>query len=315
VHPRYRDIAMIFQNLALYPDKSVFDNVAFPLRERHVPAAEIRPMVESVATTLHIDKLLDRKPGKLSGGERQRVAIARAIVRRPRAYLMDEPLANLDALLRLEMRIELKRLQTMLHQTMVYVTSDQVEAMSMADRIAVMYGGVLQQCDSPENVYNLPANRTVATIVGSPPMNFITSSLCRTADCLDTVHPQFTLRAQGAGHPLWQKLAYLDADKCDVLVGIRPEDVRVYDHPPSAEAIPARVSVVEPLGSETIVDLELGPSIVKAVVPPTQFQDEKQDVWLVLEMDKVHIMDVDSGARVFTSDENAALKVLPICVP
>ena len=315
VHPRYRDIAMIFQNLALYPDKTVFDNIAFPLREHQVPAADIQPMVESVAKTLHIDKLLDRKPGKLSGGERQRVAIARAIVRRPKAYLMDEPLANLDALLRLEMRIELKRLQSLLHQTLVYVTSDQVEAMSMADRIAVMYGGMLQQCDTPENVYSLPANKTVATIVGSPPMNFITSSVCRMDQCLDTVHPQFTLRGEGPQHPLWRKLEYLGTGECDVLVGIRPEDIRVFEQSPSDEAIPARVSVVEPLGSETIVDIELGPSIIKAVVPPTQYLDEKQDVWLMFNMDKVHIMDVNTGARVYTAGEDGALKVLPICLP
>jgi multiple sugar transport system ATP-binding protein len=315
VHPRYRDIAMIFQNLALYPDKTVFDNIAFPLRERKMPTADIRPMVESVAKTLHIEKLLDRKPGKLSGGERQRVAIARAIVRRPRAYLMDEPLANLDALLRLEMRIELKRLQSLLHQTMIYVTSDQVEAMSMADRIAVLYDGVLQQCDTPENVYSLPANKTVATIVGSPPMNFITSSVCRMAQCLDTVHPQFTLRADGLDHPLWQALEYLGQEECDILVGVRPEDVRVFDRPPSDEAIPARVSVVEPLGSETIVDIELGPTIIKAVIPPTQYLSEKQDVWLMFNMDKVHIMDVDTGARVYTAGQGSALKVLPVCLP
>ncbi len=316
VHPRYRDIAMIFQNLALYPDKSVFDNIAFPLREHHLPADEIPKMVENVAKTLHIEKLLDRKPGKLSGGERQRVAIARAIVRRPKAYLMDEPLANLDALLRLEMRIELKRLQTLLHQTLVYVTSDQVEAMSMADRIAVMYESVLQQCDTPENVYNLPANTTVATIVGSPPMNFVTSSVCRFAQCLDTVHPQFTLRADGAQHPLWQKLEHLGTEECDVLVGVRPEDIRVFEQPPSEEAIPARVSVVEPLGSETIVDIELGPSIIKAIVPPTQYLNEKQDVWLEFDMNKVHIMDVNTGQRLYTSGQEGTLSLLPtVCDP
>ncbi|HUW13984.1 MAG TPA: ABC transporter ATP-binding protein [Anaerolineae bacterium] len=173
VHPGQRDIAMVFQNLALYPDKTVFNNIAYPLRERRLPRAEIKSRVQAVAETLRIDKLLDRKPAKLSGGERQRVALGRAIVRHPQAYLMDEPLANLDALLRTDMRVELKRLQAELGQTLVYVTHDQVEAMSMADRIAVLKWGRLQQCADPDTIYNLPANRFVATVVGSPPTNFI----------------------------------------------------------------------------------------------------------------------------------------------
>lgn len=309
VHPRQRDIAMIFQNLALYPDKTVFDNIAFPLRERKVPANQIKTQVAQVAKTLHIEHLLDRKPGKLSGGERQRVAIARAIVRTPRAYLMDEPLANLDALLRLEMRIELKRLQEYVHETLVYVTSDQVEAMSMADRIAVMYKGVLQQCDTPDDVYNLPANRLVATIVGSPPMNFISCQVQKADGQLSLVHSGFGFRVAGADHPLWECLGRVLPHAREVLVGVRPEDIKIFDAPlPTVDTFPARVSVVEPLGSETIVDVELGRDIIKAIVPPTQRLNEKQNIWLAFDMAKIHVMDAESGARVYTSGPAGALQ-------
>jgi multiple sugar transport system ATP-binding protein len=313
IHPRQRDIAMIFQNLALYPDKTVFDNIAFPLRERKVPADQIKNQVAQVARTLHIEQLLDRKPGKLSGGERQRVAIARAIVRTPRAYLMDEPLANLDALLRLEMRIELKRLQEYVHETLVYVTSDQVEAMSMADRIAVMYKGVLQQCDTPDNVYNLPANRLVATIVGSPPMNFISCQVHKADGQLSLVHSGFGFRVAGADHPLWECLGRVLPSAHEVLVGVRPEDLKIYDAQPSTvDTFPARVSVVEPLGSETIVDVELGRDMIKAIVPPTQRLSEKQDIWVAFDLAKIHVMDAQSGARVYTSGPAGALQcVLP----
>lgn len=309
IHPRQRDIAMIFQNLALYPDKTVFDNIAFPLRERKMPADQVKSQVAQVARTLHIEQLLGRKPGNLSGGERQRVAIARAIVRTPRAYLMDEPLANLDALLRLEMRIELKRLQEYVHETLVYVTSDQVEAMSMADRIAVMYKGVLQQCDTPDDIYNLPANRLVATIVGSPPMNFISCQVYKADGQLSLVHSGFGFRVAGADHPLWECLGRVLPDAREVLVGVRPEDIKIYDAPPPAvDTFPARVSVVEPLGSETILDVELGRDMIKAIVPPTQHLNEKQDVWVAFDTAKIHVMDAQSGARVYTSGPAGALQ-------
>jgi len=176
VHPSKRDIAMIFQNLALYPDKTVFENIAFPLRQQKVAADTIGKRVEEVAKHLRIDWLLEKVPSQLSGGERQRVAIGRAIVRQPKAYLMDEPLSNLDALLRLEMRVALKELQTNLKETFVYVTHDQVEALSMGDRIAVMNLGMLQQVDDPATIYRMPNNMFVATILGNPPMNFMKCS-------------------------------------------------------------------------------------------------------------------------------------------
>lgn len=310
VHPGRRDIAMVFQNLALYPDKTVFNNIAYPLRERKVPKETIQQQVTMVAKKLYIDHLLQRKPAKLSGGERQRVALGRAIVRQPRAYLLDEPLANLDALLRLEMRVELKRLQAELGQTLVYVTHDQVEAMSMADRIAVLDHGVLQQCATPDVVYNLPANRFVATVIGSPPTNFIPIEVRQHNGDLALVHPAFTLRAAGASHPLRAALARLGNGLDPLLVGVRPEDVQVFRASPGPGAIPAQVSVIEPLGAETIVDLQLGPDLIKAVVPPTQRLEERRHVWLTLEATRLHIFDAATGARLYTTGQAENLEVV-----
>jgi len=308
VHPGQRDIAMVFQNLALYPDKTVFNNIAYPLREQRVPKAEIEERVTAVAKTLRIDRLLARKPAKLSGGERQRVALGRAIVRHPKAYLMDEPLANLDALLRLEMRVELKRLQAELGQTLVYVTHDQVEAMSMADRIAVLNLGVLQQCAEPDVIYNLPANRFVSTVVGSPPTNFIAAEVSADADELLIKHDAFTLRSAGASHPF--RLAMEgngEFPEC-VHVGVRPEDVLVSRRPTEKNVIPARVSVLEPLGMETVVDLHLGQDLIKAIVPPTQRLTEGEPVWLQFEPTRIHFFDMESGSRIFTTKPDEELE-------
>ena len=196
-YPGDRDIAIMFQNLALYPDRNVYDNLAFPLKQAKTPKAEIKRRVTETAAVLHIDHLLKRKPGKLSGGERQRVALGRAMVRDPRVLLLDEPLSALDALLRLEMRVELKRLQRDLHRTLVYVTHDQIEAMSMPDRVAVLGSGVIQQVDTPENVYHRPANQFTATVVGSPPMNFIKGTFDTADGAVRVVHPEFVVRILG----------------------------------------------------------------------------------------------------------------------
>lgn len=311
VYPGQRDIAMIFQNLALYPNKTVYENLAFPLRERRLPAEEIDRLVTTAAKTLRIDGMLDRKPAKLSGGERQRVAIGRAIVRRPRAYLMDEPLSNLDALLRLEMRVELKRLQQELGQTLVYVTHDQIEALSMADRIAILHRGVLQQCDVPDTIYNLPANRFVATVVGSPPMNFLPCQLQEQNGYLDLSHPAFRFRAEGETHPLRSALTEYRSKSDNVLLGVRPEEIRVFELKPSVEAFPAKVLVVEPLGSETIVDLQLGTHLIKATEPPTRRLQEEQPVWVTFDTTKLHLFDVASERRLYSSSvEGPALKIV-----
>jgi multiple sugar transport system ATP-binding protein len=214
---------------------------------------------------------------------------------------MDEPLANLDALLRMEMRVELKRLQDDLGQTLVYVTHDQVEAMSMSDRIAVMRLGRLQQCDEPDIIYGLPANRFVATVVGSPPTNFISGQVSHEDDLLVIAHPGFRLQAAGTAHPLKGALEIHGALPEQVLVGVRPEDVGVSARANDSYTIPAQVSVIEPLGAETVVDLQLGPDYIKAVVPPTQRLDEGQHVWLRFEPTRIHFFDVKSEDRVYST--------------
>ena len=296
VYPGDRDIAIMFQNLALYPDKSVYDNLAFPLRQAKVPKQQIAQRVAEVAGVLRIEPLLKRKPAKLSGGERQRVALGRAMVRDPRALLLDEPLSALDALLRLEMRAELKRLQRELGRTVVYVTHDQVEAMSMADRIAVLREGVLQQVDLPENIYHRPANRFVATVVGSPPMNFVHVTAGRPGGALELRHPLFRVTvAEAAATSLQGKVE--DGQEC--LLGVRPEDV----HVTSASGIPATVYTTEPLGGETVVDLDLGGRLVKALVDPTLKLQENEAVQVALDGQRLHLFDAEGAGLLSAAGE------------
>jgi ABC-type sugar transport system ATPase subunit len=289
VYPGDRDIAIMFQNLALYPDKSVRANLAFPLKQAKVPKREIERRVADVAAVLKIERLLERKPAKLSGGERQRVALGRAMVRDPQALLLDEPLSALDALLRLEMRTELKRLQRELGRTVVYVTHDQVEAMSMADRVAVLRQGRLQQVAPPEDIYHRPANRFVATVVGSPPMNFL-HGIARWDDGrLQVHHAQFTVHvAAGPSAPLQGRLAA----GAECLVGVRPEDVGVG----SMGGVPTTVVTTEPLGGETVVDLELGDRITKALVDPTLTLTDGQETTVALDPCRLHLFDAGGEA-------------------
>jgi ABC-type sugar transport system ATPase subunit len=268
VHPSKRDIAMMFQNLALYPDKTVFENIAFPLRQQKVPQAEIKSRVEAVAKQLKIDWLLQKIPSKLSGGERQRVAIGRAIIRQPRAYLMDEPLSNLDALLRLEMRVSLKELQSTLKETFVYVTHDQVEALSMGDRIAVLQKGRLQQVADPETIYRFPANMYVATIVGNPPMNFIPCAVEAHDGRVTLRHPAFSLSGGGAGYSEALARAVESApDRPSLCLGVRPEDI-TFEREGAEHTIPAEIYVVEPLGNEKVIDVKMGEEIIKVLADP-----------------------------------------------
>jgi multiple sugar transport system ATP-binding protein len=250
LQPSERDIAMVFQNYALYPHMSVFENIAFPLRSRRVPRAEVRRRVERTAQVLGISEHLKRKPKRLSGGQRQRVAMGRAIVREPRAFLMDEPLSNLDAKLRMQMRAEISRLQLELGVTTIYVTHDQVEAMTMGSRIGVMRKGVLQQQGPPQQVYDAPVNLFVATFMGSPGMNLLrgqvgrngTGLVCRLGsqelpldDTVLTRHPQVAAREGG-----------------DVAVGIRPEHLKG-DPREGQPTLRVKVLLTEPLGAERLV--------------------------------------------------------------
>jgi multiple sugar transport system ATP-binding protein len=252
LQPRDRDVAMVFQSYALYPHMTVAENIAYPLDLRGVSKPERKRAARDVAGLLEIDHLLDRRPKQLSGGQRQRVALARAIVRQPEAFLMDEPLSNLDAKLRASMRGELKRLQKRLAATTIYVTHDQAEATTMADLVAVMRDGVLQQLAPPLEIYDRPANHFVATFVGSPPLNALAGSLDADRSAFVVAGTPIPLRddlfAACAGHGVAQ-------------LGIRPEDLELCA-PDTAGALRGEVYVVQPLGNETLVEVRLGSSIL-----------------------------------------------------
>ena len=251
--PRSRDIAMVFQDYALYPHKTVFENMAFGLRLRKRPESEIRARVAEAANILQIDHLMQRRPRELSGGQRQRVAMGRAIVRKPKAFLFDEPLSNLDALLRAEMRVEIKKLHQQLRNTIVYVTHDQVEAMTLADRIVVLQAGKLIQYDTPDGIYNRPAAQFVAGFTGSPPMNFLPARVgeggksLRLPGALDLPVPAAQV-AQAAPH-----------GGREVVFGLRPEHITsARGGEPSATIVEGRVMLVEPLGSDTLALIRFG---------------------------------------------------------
>jgi ABC-type sugar transport system ATPase subunit len=291
VEAKDRDIAMVFQSYALYPHMTVRKNIEFPLRSRRVAAAERATLVREAAESLDLGELLDRKPAQLSGGQRQRVALARAIVRRPQAFLMDEPLSNLDAKLRVQTRAELVELQRRLAATIVYVTHDQVEAMTMGHRIAVLDRGVLQQVGAPQDVYAKPANLFVARFIGSPPMNTVTGSINRVDETLVAEIP--------GGHiPLDPALAdAVEASGLEqVVIGVRPEDLRFDD----VEGIPALVSVVESLGHERHVVCRLTDQQLVIVrqdaheaAPP-----EESSTFLIADPHALHVFDPESGSRI-----------------
>ncbi len=288
VQPKDRDIAMVFQNYALYPHMTVYENMAFGLKLRKFPKAEIEKRVMEAARILGLEDLLDRKPKALSGGQRQRVAVGRAIVRKPQVFLFDEPLSNLDAKLRVQMRAEISKLHNRLETTMVYVTHDQVEAMTMGDRIVVMKDGVVQQIDTPLNLYNYPKNKFVAGFIGSPAMNFLEGTIDRD-DGLVFVADEIKLRIpDGFAKELG---AYTGKS---VILGIRPEDIYgAQDAPTLAQPAQAqaRVEVVEPMGNEIIVYLAAGPNTVIARLSPRIEPKVGASLPLIVDMSKSHFFD------------------------
>lgn len=293
VPPKDRDIAMVFQNYALYPHMTVYQNMAFGLKLRKYPKDEIDARVQEAAEILGIQDLLERKPKALSGGQRQRVAVGRAIVRKPKVFLFDEPLSNLDAKLRVQMRTEISKLHTRLEATMVYVTHDQVEAMTMGDRIVVMRDGKIQQIDEPLNLYNKPANQFVAGFIGSPSMNFIRGSISSNGSGLVFDEGNMQLRLPN-GHD-GQLGDHVDRE---VILGIRPEDI----HDPDTIGrnievveIEAKVEVVEPMGNEVFLNLTTGKTAFVARVDPMHMPQIDQTVQLAVEVDKAHFFDLDSG--------------------
>jgi multiple sugar transport system ATP-binding protein len=288
VPPKARDIAMVFQNYALYPHMTVRENLEFSLKMRKTPAAQIEGLVSEAADLLGLEPLLDRKPAQLSGGQRQRVALGRAIVRHPAVFLFDEPLSNLDAKLRVQMRAEIKKLQQRLQTTTVYVTHDQVEAMTMGSRIAVMNGGKIQQLGAPQDIYDRPDNLFVAGFVGTPPMNFFPATL---ADG----------RAQGAGFTLPVR-ASLRGEPAGrrVVIGIRPEDLMASREEAHGEtaSLPVAVELVEPLGDAVLVHGMVGEAPVIGKLEPRRAPRAGDQVDLWVELDRMHVFDAETSRRI-----------------
>ena len=290
VAPKDRDIAMVFQSYALYPHMSVYDNLAFGLKLRRTPKREIDRRVQDAAELLGIGQLLTRKPKQLSGGQRQRVALGRAIVREPKVFLMDEPLSNLDAKLRVSMRAELIKLHQRLQTTMIYVTHDQTEAMTMGTRIAVLRDGLLQQLDTPQQVYDHPSNMFVAGFIGSPSMNFVEARL--TGDPDDIWVDAGSFRVQVPDQHRKVLAEHLDKE---VFFGIRPEDLFNPKYAPpditDNSTFAAQVDVTELLGSQIYLYLLVGEQQLVAVVDPRTEFKTGDDVTMVMDMHKMHIFD------------------------
>ncbi len=289
VPPKDRDIAMVFQSYALYPHMTVYDNMAFGLKLRKVNKQEIQRRVEEAAGILGIDHLLKRKPRELSGGQRQRVAVGRAIVREPKVFLFDEPLSNLDAKLRVQTRAEISKLHQRLQTTFIYVTHDQVEAMTMATRIAVMNKGILQQLDTPQNLYDKPANMFVAGFIGSPSMNFFPAHLRKDGSDLYIDTGDFSVKVPETRVP-----AYAPKAGHEVILGMRPEDIHNPEFAPPgihAASVEAKVDVTELMGNEIFLYMVSGKhNFVARVDPRTRFTIGEK-VQLVFNMDNVHLFD------------------------
>jgi len=298
VEAKDRDVAMVFQSYALYPHMTVRKNIEFPLRSRKVPAAERDQLVTDAAESLDLGALLERKPAQLSGGQRQRVALARAIVRRPQVFLMDEPLSNLDAKLRVQTRAELVELQRRLKATIVYVTHDQVEAMTMGHRIAVMSNGVLQQVGRPQDVYAKPANLFVARFIGSPPMNTVAGRVVASGN-------EMFAQLPGGQVPLAPEVsaAVREAGLDEVVIGVRPEDL-TFAAPGDGRGVDANVTVVESLGHERHVICRLTDQQIVIVRQDAHDAAPREEsaTRLVADPAAVHLFDPESGRRLGTDD-------------
>ena len=302
VHPKDRDIAMVFQSYALYPNMTVGRNISFGLEMRGVPKPEREAAVLEVAKMLRMDHLLDRKPSQLSGGQRQRVAMGRALVRRPEVFLFDEPLSNLDAKLRLEMRTEIKRLHKRLSATMVYVTHDQIEALTLADRIAILKDGEVQQLDTPAKIYDEPVNMFVAGLVGSPPMNFIHTTLVKT----DTgFGAEVSVRANGQDQPVLLDLSAYPADLADrvgqkIVVALRPEAISQSNQTTGAalQTFASDIDVTEATGADTLCVLTWNGREVMARVSSGYAQIIEGTMDFTVDMSRVSLFDPETEMRI-----------------
>ncbi|MFB6272030.1 MAG: ABC transporter ATP-binding protein [Salinibacter sp.] len=305
VPPKDRDVAMVFQNYALYPHMTAYDNMAFGLKMRHFSSEEIDERVKRAAEILSIEDILDRKPEALSGGQSQRVAVGRAIVREPQVFLFDEPLSNLDAKLRVQMRTEISKLHSQLGATMIYVTHDQTEAMTMGDRIVVLRDGHIQQIDTPLNLYNQPTNRFVAGFIGSPSMNLLDGTLVRSDG------RQFRAVDDTFRIPLdverAQRFDLAEAPDRRVTLGIRPEDLYVagstYVDGPTA-VVQHTIDVIEPMGNEIIVyaHIEGIDDAIVARVAPQELPDPGSPIELAFDLSQLHLFSTETGEAISTTD-------------
>ena len=285
LEPKDRDVAMVFQSYGLYPNMTVYENISFPLRIRGTPTADIRPAVMKASGQVELDDFLDRRPKELSGGQRQRVALARAIVRQPKVFLMDEPLSNLDAKLRVAMRSEIKELHQRLKTTSIYVTHDQIEAMTMGDKIVVMKDGRIEQMGSPLELYDRPANVFVAGFIGSPSMNFVPATLRR-----DAAGARLEL-ADGSRLAAPAHAGGIDGQS--VVLGTRPEHLKLA----TEGGIASRVVVMEPTGADTFVSCRHGPTEMAAVFRERHDFTPGSTIHLLPDLDRAHLFDASSGQR------------------
>ncbi len=294
VQPKDRDIAMVFQSYALYPDKTVYKNIAFSLERRKMPKKEIAERVHEAAKILHIEHLLDRKPKALSGGQRQRVALGRAIVRNPAVFLFDEPLSNLDAKLRTQMRTEISLLHKRLGTTFIYVTHDQTEAMTMGDKIVVMDGGIVQQADTPENLYNHPQNAFVASFIGSPSMNFLEGTVEKGKTSLVALIGGDAVPTDKDSPALRERQGQ------NVKIGVRPEDISL-----EGSGMPLRgtLKVQENLGSEAYVYIEYQNTLLTAKVPHISNKQSGDEISFYINGNKMHFFDTETGVNLMRNVE------------
>ena len=294
IAPKDRDIAMVFQNYALYPHMTVFENMAFGLKLRKVPKDEIARKVEEAARILDIAHLLDRKPKALSGGQRQRVALGRAIVREPQVFLLDEPLSNLDAKLRVQMRIEISKLHQRLQTTIIYVTHDQTEAMTLGTRIVVLKDGIIQQVDTPQNLYDKPCNLFVAGFMGMPPMNFIDCKVVKSGADILLMFGSHSIKVPDSKA---ERLIALDAVDKEVVLGIRPEDIKddeefITKH--SATTFEATVKVYELLGAEVNLHYDIADTTCTAKVNPRTTARPGDVVKFAMDISRLHVFDKET---------------------
>ncbi|MEZ4605943.1 MAG: ABC transporter ATP-binding protein [Deinococcales bacterium] len=287
--PRMRGMSMVFQSYAIFPHMTVFDNIAFGLKMRGLEPKQIKKQVGKAAELLHIEAMLERYPHKMSGGQRQRVAVARAIAMQAEVLLMDEPLSNLDALLRLEMRAELKRLLSDIKVTTIYVTHDQIEALSMGDRIAVMKDGIIQQVDVPGKVYDLPQNRFVGSFIGNPPMNFLKATILTQGGQLWATIADFSFEIEAKIQEALK--TYVNQE---VILGIRAENMEVLAAP-DPKALGLRVQVLEPLGSQNLLTVSICQDKLKVSTHPDFPAKTDELVWLRFPSDKIRWIDPQSG--------------------